>query len=399
VSCRPDPPQRVLFYSHTAAISGAERSLLDLLGALPQGTQAVIACPEGPLADAASSRGYEVRLVPGTAGSLRLHPLHTSRALVELARAGTTLRSLASKGRFELIHANSVRAGISSGLARRLGGPPVIVHVRDALPSRISARAAARFASHYADAVIANSMYTQRGLAAAGVAAEVVHSPVDVREVARRRMDRAQARRRLGLDSGANVLAVVGQITPWKGQADAIEALALLADADATLLVVGEAKFVDAATRFDNRAYARMLHDLARDRAVADRVVFTGHREDVPEVLSAVDLVLVPSWEEPFGRVVVEAMAAGAVVVATSVGGPREIVRDGVDGILLPPRNPQLWSTEVDRLLALPARRAALAANARSRALLFSPEAHTEQVYRIYEGALGRSAKRLPRRR
>ena len=74
---------------------------------------------------------------------------------------------------------------------------------------------------------------------------------------------------------------------------------------------------------------------------MSDAVHFLGEREDVPEILAALDLLLVPSWQEPFGRTVIEGMAMGRVVLATIVGGPREIIEDGVDGRLLAPREPR----------------------------------------------------------
>src|SRR5207302_5178465 len=97
------------------------------------------------------------------------------------------------------------------------------------------------------------------------------------------------------------------------------------------LLVVGSPKFTSGATRLDNRAYLDELHRLVAELGLDDTVLFLGEREDVPEILAATDLVLVPSWEEPFGRAIVETMAMGVPVIATSIGGPAEIISDGVD--------------------------------------------------------------------
>jgi glycosyltransferase involved in cell wall biosynthesis len=110
-----------------------------------------------------------------------------------------------------------------------------------------------------------------------------------------------------------------------------------------------------------------------------------GERDDVPAVLRAVDLLLVPSWEEPFGRSVVEAMAMRVPVVATSVGGPAEIVRAGVDGLLLEPRRPKRWAEAIEPFLDEPDRLAPMGASGRARALeRFSLSAHVEAVVAAY---------------
>jgi glycosyltransferase involved in cell wall biosynthesis len=180
---------------------------------------------------------------------------------------------------------------------------------------------------------------------------------------------------------------MVAQITPWKGQLDAIEAFALVHEVlpDAHLLIAGEAKFVSSATRYDNAGYDRELRRRVAELGLEDHVRFLGETDEVPAVLRASNATLLPSWEEPFGRTVAEAMAIGTPVLATSVGGPAEIVEDGVDGLLLPPREPELWARELLGLLADPERRERLAAHARAKAVArFGRDAHAQAVSDVY---------------
>jgi glycosyltransferase involved in cell wall biosynthesis len=105
--------------------------------------------------------------------------------------------------------------------------------------------------------------------------------------------------------------------------------------------------------------------------------------------MAALDLLLVPSWREAFGRVAAEAMAMGVPVLATATGGPAEIVRDGRDGVLLEPRDPARWAEAIDALLGDPARRAAMGSTARRRAReAFGLDGHVAQVRRAYDDAL-----------
>ena len=110
------------------------------------------------------------------------------------------------------------------------------------------------------------------------------------------------------------------------------------------------------------------MEALVSELGLDDVVVFTGEREDVPEVLRAIDVLLVPSWEEPFGRTVIEAMAMEVPVLATSEGGPAESIREGVEGHLLPPRDPAAWVEPAARLLADPQLRAEMGRAGRVRA-------------------------------
>jgi glycosyltransferase involved in cell wall biosynthesis len=145
----------------------------------------------------------------------------------------------------------------------------------------------------------------------------------------------------------------VAQITPWKGQDVAIRALADVRKSHphARLLLVGSVKFDSRSTRYDNAAYLAGLRSLISELGLEDAVIFTGQQPDVPAIMRAVDTILLPSWEEPFGRVVTEGMAAGAAVIATSVGGPAETITDGKTGLLVPPKDPQAWVRAINRVL------------------------------------------------
>ena len=390
---------RVLYVSHTAVVSGAERSLLDLLGALPDTVRPLLATPPGQLQTLAQQRGIATTTIAGTAGSLRVHPLHTPRALVEMAVAAWQVRRAAASHKADVVHANSIRAGIVLAFAR-LRRTPTIVHVRDCLPPGATSKLTLRLVAATATTVIANSHYTADSVRAAapGARVDVVHNPVDLARFDPDAIDRADARARLGPAGGRDLLlGVVGQLSPWKGQDTAIEALGLLCreGLDAHLLLVGSAKFVARSTRFDNNDYVARLQALVARDGLEDRVSWLGEREDVPEIIRALDVLLLPSWEEPFGRAVVEAMAMGVPVVATDVGGPTEVMQDGREGYLREPRNAPAWAHAVRLLADSPALASEMGRAGRRRAeRSFTLQRHVTSVLEVYERATAARGRR-----
>jgi glycosyltransferase involved in cell wall biosynthesis len=382
-------------------VSGGERSLLVLLGALPAQIRPLLASPRGDLADAVRALGLPTTPIAGTAGSLRLHPLHTPRALAELSLAAVQVRRAAARHRAELVHANSIRAGIVLGLAR-LPGRARVVHVRDCLPPGPLSTATLRLIASRGTTIVANSRYTARSVQAAAPDArtEVVYNAVDPRRWDPARIGRAAARERLSSELGGALeqrllLAVVAQVSPWKGQDTAIEALRLLVrdGLDAHLLLIGSAKFVARATRFDNERYVAELRAAISAAGLEDRVSWLGEREDVPELMAALDILLLPSREEPFGRALIEAMALGVPVLATNVGGPCEIVEDGVQGLLLPPLEAAAWAAAVRQLAERPELAAEMGRAGRARVQReFTVQQHVRAMLAVYDRALSRQA-------
>ncbi|MBV9818433.1 MAG: glycosyltransferase family 4 protein [Solirubrobacterales bacterium] len=385
-------PLNVLYVDHTGLVGGGERSLLALLEALPAQARARLAAPAGPLQDRARERGVCAWTIAESSGSLRLHPVHTPLALGAMAAAATGVLRAARGWPADVLHANSIRAGLIAAPVARALRLPLVLHVRDCLPPSPLTERLQRGLAANAAAVIAISRHVAATFDPDGVASRltVLPNPFDLTRLDPSRLTRAAARERLGLPAGAPVLGLVGQITPWKGQEEAIRALAQLraGHPQARLLIVGEAKFVAKATRFDNRAYLDGLHRLVEEVGLGDAVRFLGEREDIPEVMRACDVALTPSWEEPFGRVVVEAMAMGVPVVATAAGGPAEIITDGRDGLLVTPRRPDLLAAAIERLLDDADLRDALGTAARRTASGYGAQRHVAGVMGVYRSVV-----------
>jgi len=158
---------------------------------------------------------------------------------------------------------------------------------------------------------------------------------------------REAVRKALRLQPNEKVVIVIANFIPYKGHLDLIKAARQVIDRipDTKFLLVGE-----------DRGIQKDVERQAQDLGISERVVFMGQRFDIPELLGASDLSVLPSHEEGFSNVILESMAAGLPVVATRVGGNAEAVIDGVTGWLVPPRNHEEMAIKIVDLLSNPIR-------------------------------------------
>jgi L-malate glycosyltransferase len=380
---------RILLANHTSAASGAEESLLRVAAGLRDAHDVVVACPDGgPLAAAVDGAGIPRLPLPAVDASLRLHPLRTPAGLAQLGAGGVALARAARRGGVDVIHANTLRTGLMGAVARGLGAPPVVVRAHEHVPLTPVGRSVRAVLVRTASAVVAVSDDTARrfdeGLPRP--VAQRVYNSIDHARFDPARVRPAPLRAELGLPAGAALLGQVAQITPWKGQATAIRALAALraGGIEAHLVLVGEVAFGGKAVRYDNHAYLAELRRLVDGLGVRDAVHLLGHRADVPAVLRALDLHLLPSHDEPFGLVTVESMALGTPPLVGADGAGRELVQDGVTGRVVASRDPGAWAAAAGALLADPEAMARLAAAGPAAAARFSDDVHASEMLAIY---------------
>jgi glycosyltransferase involved in cell wall biosynthesis len=193
---------------------------------------------------------------------------------------------------------------------------------------------------------------------------------------------RHRARDELGFAPDAQVVATVAVLRKPKGIDDMLEALPALLNNHPQLryLVVG-----DGPHRADLVAKAAAL-------GVHKSVHFAGRRADVAEMLAAADIFVLPSLTEALPTVVIEAMAVGLPVVATTVGGIPELVEHGITGILVPPANPVRLSEAIGRLLGSPRQRHAMGLTGRRLAIdRFSIERQASRLADEYRVLVSRA--------
>lgn len=298
----------------------------------------------------------------------------------ELNQAATITR-IAMRHRADIIHLNnSARSQTGGALAARALGIPCISHMRGSFNGAWRSNRLRMAVPHHhvaiSDAVEATLLNT--GLPKDRIS--VIHNAVDV-EVFQPAPAKSGLRESVGLTPSSKVIGVFGRIVPFKGILEYLRAFALVTarGVDVQTLVVGDPSDgpVD---------YLREVHGLARELGLSERVLFTGFRSDIPDLLRLCDIVAMPSvGEEGFGRTLVEAMAVGVPVVASDYGGPLDVVRDGVDGLLRDPNDPRSFAQAMTSLIEDDRMRRAMGLAGRRRVLdTFSSTAQAAKLARLY---------------
>jgi len=219
----------------------------------------------------------------------------------------------------------------------------------------------------------------------------LLYPPVDVAKF-RPQADGVKAREELGLTPDCPVIGMVANICPGKGQEYFLEAAAMIKrrHVRAKFLLVG-------GTLANRQKFASALMERTERLGLKGDVIFTGRRQDVPELMSVMTVYVHSSVSESCGMSILEAGASGLPVVATDVGGPGEVVKDGVTGILIEPRSPAQIADAVLRLLDSPeiARRMGQAGAERMQKY-FSLEVCVEAHVRMYNAVLSRTRHAAP---
>jgi glycosyltransferase involved in cell wall biosynthesis len=337
------------------------------------------------LAAGLAARGHHVTIAtpPSDAWVARCREAGLAHAAIPMRRpwdprAAWRLARLIRRQRIQLAHAHKGRARTLALLAGLMGGRTLLVLNRGvSFPVTRANRLG--YSSRRIHAVVAVCQSIKRGLVAAGVPAgeiEVIYSGTDLDRF-HPGVDGAPIRRELGLGAELRLVTQIG-VRSWRGWRDLLEAMARVSArvASARLLFVGAPP-----------PRIAEIADRARERGLADRVLVLGHRDDVPAILAASDLVVDASYAGlGITGSIREALACERPVVATAVAGMPELVLDGETGVLVPPRAPAALADAVVRLLGDPTAAQAMARAGRKRVeAQFSLRAKldaTEALYR-----------------
>jgi glycosyltransferase involved in cell wall biosynthesis/ribosomal protein S18 acetylase RimI-like enzyme len=311
------------------------------------------------------------------------------------ARAFFELVEILRRGRFDVVHTHNPKPGLMGRLAARLAGVPVVVNTvhgfwttpEDPPRKRLPVMTLEWLASRLSDAELYQSAEDLAWARRLGIArrgrSHHLGNGTDLTEFDPAAVPEARVRAlrdELGIEPGAPVVGMIGRLVQEKGYREFFHAAREIRARrpDAVFLAIGPS----------DPDKGDAISAAEREAASGD-VVFAGYRGDVRDLLALMDVFVLPSWREGMPRSAIEAAAMGRAMVLTDIRGCREVGRDGLEALLVPPRDPPRLTDAIERLLEDADLRARLAAAARARALQrFDEGAVAARVVDVYRPLL-----------
>ena len=279
----------------------------------------------------------------------KINSLYSPQTLRQQLRFSGFLR----RNQIQVVHTYGFYSTVFAVPAARLARVPIVIaSIRDTgelltpLQKRVH-----QFACRFADSILVNAEAVRQWLIAEGYNANNIH--VIRNGIALDRFEKkdggAAIRQELGLPAHVPLVAMLSRLNRLKGGEYFLQAATLLASRfpEVRFLIVGDVGCGDS-------TYKAALEREAIRLGLGNRILFTGFRLDVPKVLSAVSISVLPSLSEGLSNVLLESMAAGVPVIATKVGGTPEVIEDGVSGLLVPPSDSEALARAMRSLIENP---------------------------------------------
>jgi glycosyltransferase involved in cell wall biosynthesis len=319
-------------------------------------------------------------------------PLNRSASLGSAA-AGLGLTRLMRKERFDIVHTHTSVAGAVGRVAARISGRHIVVHMLHALAGHDNVPIVQRsllnlvervldlLTDHYiggSDAIVRNAI--AKGIARKEKVSRIYYA-LDVERFDQNREGGLAWRDRMGIPANAPLVGFVGRLERQKGVEDFLLAAAVCAEtlSDVRFVIVG-----------DGPLRSKLIQQTSK-LGLQDRVTFVGWLTDIPPLMRAIEVLMVPSRWEAFGIVNLEAMAAQKPIVATNVEGIPEVVEHGRSGFLVEPGDVPALAKATLQLLEDPNLRAEFGVNGRRRLEQhFSPAQMVSAHEELYSALLAR---------
>ncbi|MCS7151855.1 MAG: glycosyltransferase [Endomicrobia bacterium] len=269
----------------------------------------------------------------------------------------------------DLLHINSActKYTFISALAGKIFGKKIIWHNRVVETSPFKEKLISLLVNKIivtSDAVMTKFKYTKNKIVK-------LYNPVDIENI-RFNIDSDKLKRNLDINEGAKVIGVFSRLEKWKGHEILFNAFSKLQDKNIYLLICGTGK------------EEKNLKKLALELGIKDNVRFCGYIENVYDYMNICDVIVNPSVEpEPFGRTIIEGMVLGKTIIATNLGGPREIIQHMVDGILVEP-NPFDLINALKLVLYDDDLRLRISKNAKLKSEIFCVKNYVTKIIELY---------------
>lgn len=293
------------------------------------------------------------------------------------------------ENKIDLVHTHSdLRRGKPEIIAARITGVPCIIHHHGYADYT-------RFDKLFAGFVDTN-IYISNDVAEYHIAqgesrtkGKIIHNGVNLSDCMKSH-DTLRVRKQFGCTTEQVLVGLVARLDWWKGHEFFLEAMAEVVKRNHNikgLIIGGLAELsYDSSSRYLDR-----LHVMVKSLGLGEKIIFTGHRSDVPCLVSALDVVVhASSTQEPFGLTVIEGMAAGKPVVATAAGGVIDIIEDGVNGLLVPCKDSKAMAIAILQILSDRDKAKKMGLAARRRVTeKFTVQHQVTAVQKLYDSILG----------
>ncbi len=377
---------RVLFIAHVGFVGGAEISLFNMVQSLHEHYQVyplVVLPKAGLLKDMFAESGVVTIVVPMVPLDITRNPFVLIGYVVHLICYIFRVCLLIREYEIDLVHANTIKSGILVGLAAWLMRKPLVWHIRDYYDKGRIRTLIRLWAQIFATHIIVISKRVESMFAQLSHCS-VIYNGIDIAafDPAILKRGHESIRKELGLDKHIQIVGIIGQLSKWKGQH-----LFLLA-AEKILVECPDVHFIIVGDNYERQdgVYKNELFNYVQERLLSESISFLGWCKDIVAIMGAIDVVVHLAKEEPFGRVVVEAMAAETVVIGANSGGLPEIIENDITGFLVPRDEVQVVAKTAVHLLRDTLLREKMGKNARIRAENhFSVHHNAKNVFRTYE--------------
>ena len=358
-------------------ISGAEKSFIEFLSKSSNKVNFLISVPKNT--QQLNIDSYQTFHIPFIWLYKTYNPIRLIGFLISLLVSLITLLDILRKQNISIIYTNTYKAYIYALPIKVFRKVKVICHIRD----NIKKSNVAKFLISRCDATICISKHifnqlpdsTNKRLIYGGVDTiswNPIYKSVD------------NTKSITNIENNI-IIACISQLTKWKNQTDFIRVAKIISDRYNNLcfLIVGD----DLSGR--EKSYKNELLNLVKSFNLQDKVQFLGHREDIRDIMNQIDILVHPAIDEPFGRILIEAMAMEKSLVAYNCGGPSEIFVDDETGFLVEPNNYQLLAKKTIELIENKERRIEMGKAGRQRVIAkFNIERYVKEMEEVFDSVM-----------
>ncbi|HEY4716614.1 MAG TPA: glycosyltransferase family 4 protein [bacterium] len=339
---------KILYFNPSSKIGGAEKSLLDLAENIDSRRYSPVVClPEdGPLSDYLKAKNIEVRLIkiprPVFISARRMNLVNILNmvlfpALIPLVvyRIGTII----GQEKPYIVHTNGIKFHFLCSLLKPFISFKLLWHFRDIPAENMWRWLISVFAYIFPDKIIVNSDVVKEIFSKNQQTDKKtfrVYNGINIKKFTPT-LPPEVIRKNLGYDREF-IIGIFSMFTEWKGHRVLIKAVKILSKtiSDIRVLIVGDELY----DTVRDRGYKEFLRSIVRTDSIENFIKFLGYREDIPDIMNAVNVVVNPTIRpEPFGRVILEAISLGKPVVVTENGGLTQIIREKKLGLVIPPND------------------------------------------------------------